>query len=151
MTEVRRTIPASPEAVWAVLADAWNYPAWVVGASRARAVSADWPEVGSVLHHSVGVWPLVLDDRTTVTRCEKHRRLVLRGGAWPFGEADIDFALYPLPDGSCEVVLTEDAAKGPARLLPGAVRNLLIAPRNVEVLRRLGYLASRRATADPQD
>ena len=61
---VRRTIQAVPARVWAVLADGWLYPSWVVGASRMRDVEESWPAPGSQLHHSVGLWPLLLDDRT---------------------------------------------------------------------------------------
>ena len=35
---VSRPVAAPPEAVWAVLADGWQYGTWVVGASRVRAV-----------------------------------------------------------------------------------------------------------------
>ena len=61
-----RTIHATPEAVWDVLADGWLYPLWVVGASRMREVDDHWPAVGARLHHSVGSWPLLLDDETEV-------------------------------------------------------------------------------------
>ena len=54
----------SPAAVFAVLADGWLYPTWVVGASRMRDVDDRWPEPGSRLHHSVGAWPALLDDIT---------------------------------------------------------------------------------------
>ena len=41
-----RSIAAPAEAVWAVLADGWQYATWVVGASRVRAVDAGWPQGG---------------------------------------------------------------------------------------------------------
>ena len=73
MTRNTRVIRTTPDRVWDVLADGWLYPLWVVGATRMRAVDAGWPEVGSKLHHSVGVWPLVLDDNTEVLECEPGR------------------------------------------------------------------------------
>lgn len=53
-----------PSAVWAVMSDGWLYPVWVVGAARMREVDDHWPAVGSWLHHSVGIWPLLINDNT---------------------------------------------------------------------------------------
>ena len=78
MTVNVRTIDAPPQAVWDVLADGWLYPLWVVGATRMRAVDADWPSVGSRIHHSAGVWPVVVDDNTEVKASEPLQRLQLR-------------------------------------------------------------------------
>ena len=65
MAQNTRLMHATPEQVWAVLSDGWLYPVWV-GASRMREVDETWPEVGSKLHHSVGAWPLLIDDNTEV-------------------------------------------------------------------------------------
>jgi hypothetical protein len=137
---VRRDIDASAGAVWAVLADGWLYPSWVVGASRMRAVDPAWPGVGAQLHHSVGTWPLLLNDTTTVLACVPKRELVLRARGWPMGDAEIRLTLEERAEG-CEVVMSEDARSGPARLVPGPARSALIGPRNTESLRRLAYLA----------
>jgi uncharacterized protein YndB with AHSA1/START domain len=145
MSSVTRTIKASPTAVWDVLADGWLYPLWVVGASRMREVEATWPEVGSCLHHSVGAWPLLLDDTTEVTECHPTHRLALRGRGWPVGEVDVDIRLRSL-GGDTEVVIEEDAAAGPGLLVPKPVRGLTFQWRNVETLRRLAYIAERRTT-----
>jgi hypothetical protein len=81
-----------------------------------------------------------MDDTTTVLACVPKRELVLRGRAWPVGEAEIRLTLEERADG-CEVTMSEDVRTGPARLLPPAARSALIAPRNAETLRRLAYLA----------
>ena len=73
MSRNETLIQASPERVWEVLADGWTYPLWVVGASRMRAVDENWPEVGARLHHSVGTWPVLLDDYTEVTAVDARR------------------------------------------------------------------------------
>lgn len=52
---------ASPQRVWEVLADGWRYPGWVVGASGMRAVDPEWPAPGARIHHSVGLWPFLID------------------------------------------------------------------------------------------
>ena len=46
MSTRSRTIKATPERVWSVLADGWLYPLFVVGASRMRDVDEGWPAVG---------------------------------------------------------------------------------------------------------
>jgi uncharacterized protein YndB with AHSA1/START domain len=137
---VRREINAPVDAVWAVLADGWLYPSWVVGASRMREVDPAWPGVGAQLHHSVGTWPLLLNDTTTVHACVPKRELVLRGRAWPVGEAEIRLTLEERADG-CEVAMSESPRSGPALLLPSPARSALIGPRNTETLRRLAYIA----------
>jgi uncharacterized protein YndB with AHSA1/START domain len=146
MSCTTRVIRASPTAVWDVLADGWLYPLWVVGASRMREVDGTWPEVGARLHHSVGAWPLLIDDTTEVTESHPLHRLALRGRGWPAGEADIDIRLRAV-GGDTEVVIEEDAAAGPGLLVPKPVRGLSFRWRNVETLRRLAYLAERRTSA----
>lgn len=134
----------SPEKVWEVLADGWLYPIWVVGASRMREVDDHWPTVGAKLHHSVGTWPMLLDDTTSVVSAEPHRELVLTARGWPMGEARVTLTLAPEgPDGT-RVTITEQAVNGPGALVPRFVADPGIAWRNTETLRRLAYLAERR-------
>ena len=140
MVTVEREIRASADSVWNVLADGWLYASWVVGASRVRAVDPVWPAVGAVLHHSQGVWPLLLDDETVVKTSVPERELVLHGKARPLGEVAIRLRIEARPAG-CVVTLEEDAIAGPMQLVPAPVRAALIRPRNVESLRRLAYLA----------
>ena len=134
---------ASPEAVFTVLADGWLYSGWVVGSSRIRAVDVGWPGKGTSIHHSVGAWPLLIDDSTTVLDVEPGRRLVLEARAWPTGEAKVDITLDATPSG-CLITITEDVVAGPATLIPHVVRQPLLAARNREALRRLALLAEGR-------
>lgn len=143
MSRTRRLVKVPPEQVWEVLADGWMYPLWVVGAARMREVDDTWPAPGSKLHHSVGLWPALLDDETVVRACEPGRMLRLRARGWPAGEADVVITLTP-QDGGTLVEIEEDAVKGPGRLMPKPVRAPLIAWRNVESLRRLAHVAERR-------
>ena len=76
MTEVTRLVDAPPAEVFATLADGWTYPLWVVGAAHMRAVDPAFPAVGSKLHHSVGLWPLLIEDTTEVVEMDPDRRLV---------------------------------------------------------------------------
>ena len=82
-------VSAPPEAVWEVLADGWVYTGWVVGASRMRAVDPAWPVPDARLHHSVGGWPLLLDDTTSLLEADPGRELVLKARAWPMGAAHV--------------------------------------------------------------
>ena len=144
MSENQRTIHASPDAVWQVLADGWLYPVWVVGATRMRDVDPDWPAQGSRIHHSAGVWPVVVNDETRVESVEPQRRLRLRAKGWPLGEADVVIELEPAGAGTT-VRIIEDAATGPGKLVPKVVRTPLLKWRNSETLRRLAFLAEGRA------
>lgn len=143
MTTNTRIIHATPEKVWDVLADGWLYPLWVVGATRMREVDAGWPEVGARLHHSVGTWPLVLDDNTEVLEVTPGAKLVLRARAWPTGEAAVTIHLRPSGTDT-EVVMEEDVVAGPSRLVPKPLCHLGLRWRNVESLRRLAFIAERR-------
>ncbi|MBW0092630.1 SRPBCC family protein [Pseudonocardia sp. KRD-184] len=145
MVEVRRRTRATVGAVWAVLADGWSYPLWVVGAARMRAVSTDWPAPGARLLHSLGLWPALIDDTTHVLDSRPGSELRLRGRGWPTGEVQVHLLLEQAPDGGCEITMREEITAGPGRLLIRPVRYALMAPRNVESLRRLAYLAERRS------
>jgi uncharacterized protein YndB with AHSA1/START domain len=145
MSITKRVLKTTPDRVWAVLADGWLYPLWVVGASRMREVEDGWPAVGTRIHHSVGAWPLLIDDYTEVLGCEPQHVLELRARAWPTGEAFVRIRLTALGD-ETEVTMEEDVTSGPATLVPKPVRTPALHQRNVETLRRLAFLAERRAS-----
>ncbi|KQO64988.1 SRPBCC family protein [Curtobacterium sp. Leaf261] len=136
----RRVVKTPPETVFAVLAEGWLFPSWVVGASRMRGVEGDWPAVDSRIHHSFGVWPFVVDDTTSVTEWDPPRRAVFTPRGWPLGEARVVIDVEPHRRG-CLVRMEERAVKGPGTLLPDVVMSALVQVRNGEALRRLGWLA----------
>lgn len=146
---ITRTVHAPIEAVWAVLANGWMYANWVVGASRIRAVDTNWPQTGSKVHHSFGVWPAVIDDHTEVQSCQPGRELLLKARGWPAGEAHVRLHLSPghTPDTST-VSIVEDATSGPGVLIPRPARQLFITPRNTEALHRLALIAERATTPE---
>lgn len=143
MARNRRRLRCSAEAVFEVLGDGWLYPSWVVGASRMRDVDADWPAPGSRLRHSVGTWPLLIDDTTSVREWDPPRRMALIARGWPIGEAGVTITVRPRGD-ECVVEMREAAVSGPARLVPRFLADLLIGWRNAETLHRLAYLAEGR-------
>lgn len=149
MSTTTRTIHGAPEEVFDVLGNAWSYSQWVVGASRVRDVSPDWPGVGATMHHSVGAWPVLIDDTTSIVRWEPPELLELTVRAWPSGEGLVRITCSPVGDGT-EVTMEEDATKGPALLIPRLLRDPVLHRRNIEALRRLANLVERAARARPQ-
>lgn len=144
MANNKRLVHASPEQVWEVLSDGWLYPLWVVGASRMRDVDEDWPQVGARLHHSVGSWPVLVDDDTEVKAVDPGRSLVLHARAWPAGTAEVRIELEADGAGGTELTMWEDAVRGPGVLMPRPARALGLQWRNKEALRRLALLCEGR-------
>jgi len=138
-----RLIHATPEQVWDVLSDGWLYPLWVVGASRMREVDGHWPSPGARLHHSVGTWPLLIDDATEVVDVVPGSLLKLHAHAWPTGMAEVIMRLEPA-GAETEVTMEEDVVAGPGAMLPKPLRDVQLVWRNRESLRRLSYVAERR-------
>jgi hypothetical protein len=139
----QRWFSCSPEDVFAVLGNGWLYPTWVVGASRMRDVEEDWPAPGSKLHHSFGVWPMVIDDTSEVLELEPLRRLVLEARGWPVGKARVEITVEANGSGSM-VSIAEDVSGGPTQVVPKPIRIAAMDLRNTETLRRLAWLAEGR-------
>jgi hypothetical protein len=108
-----------------------------------REVDRGFPEPGSCLHHSVGTWPVLIDDTTTVVEAVEGKQLTLQARAWPAGEALVEIELVP-DTGGTRVTLREDAVSGPGTLLPAPLRAPLLRWRNTEALRRLALLVENR-------
>ncbi|RSM52261.1 polyketide cyclase [Amycolatopsis sp. WAC 01376] len=146
MSEVSRVVDVPPDAVFAVLADGWSYASWVVGSSHIRDVDEDWPAVGSRIHHSVGPWPLHIQDVTVVKAVEPGVSLSLEARGWPLGAAAVEVTLLPHGEAKTEVRMRESVVRGPAKVLPEAVQALVAKPRNTEALARLADLATGKYT-----
>lgn len=144
MSTNSRIFRCSPDDVFDILEDGWSYATWVVGAARIREVEEAWPEPGSRIHHSVGAWPLLISDTTSVELLDRPREIVLTVRAWPAGEGRVRISCAEHPDGT-KVTIEEDASSGPALLLLKPLRDLMLSWRNVEALRRLAFLAESRA------
>ena len=148
MACTERTIPATPEQIWAVLGDAMSYDRWVVGAKDIRTADGTWPEPGSTLDHTVGVGPMQLKDNTKVLESEASRRIVMEARGRPLGIARIEIRLEPEGSGT-KVTMIEDAVRpAPVKAMNPAL-NPLIHSRNVETLRRLEEATLERVSASP--
>ncbi|WP_414685377.1 SRPBCC family protein [Microbacterium sp. LWH3-1.2] len=145
-----RVLQCTSEDVFEVLADGWLYPSWVVGASRMREVDETWPMADAELHHSFGVWPLLINDKTVVEEFVPSRRMVMKARGWPIGEARVTIDVKPRGD-RCVVRFQEEAVAGPGRFVPAPLMDIALHWRNDETLHRLAYLAegtaARRAAA----
>jgi hypothetical protein len=128
--------------VFAILADGWSYASWVVGASRVRDVEPGFPAPGTSIHHSVGAWPLLIDDTTKALDYEPLRRLRLRVRVWPVGEGEVEFEATE-SGGGCRMVMREKTTSGPVALLPSAATDVMLRARNAETLQRLALLAEK--------
>ncbi len=143
---VQRTVQASPEQVFTVLADGWTYSDWVVGTVHIRDVDENWPEAGAQLHHKAGPWPLSLQDSSTVLAVVPNRSLKLRAGLWPLGSAVVEIILDPVPGGSTRIIMKEDFEAGPLLWVRNKVNDLVLHRRNIESLRRLTDIVLRSTT-----
>lgn len=141
---VRRETTATRAEVWSVIADGWTYSQWVVGNSRMRAVDPSWPEVGTTIRHSIGVWPLVLDDLTVVEACTPVRQLVLLAKGRPFGKARITLRLSDTDAGGCLIEMAEVPVGAPMGWVPRRLALAAAVPRNRECTSRLAAIAERR-------
>lgn len=140
MSTTRRQIDASPERVWAVLADPDNYAHWVVGCRDIRDAHPDFPAAGTSFHHSLAFGPLDLKDESEVVESDEPRRLVLHVKARPLGRATVELDLVARGSGT-HVTMHEGPASPIARLVYNPLADLALHGRNVEALRRLAELA----------
>jgi len=138
-----RDTTASRQQVWNVIADGWTYSQWVVGNTRMRAVDPNWPASGSKIHHTIGVWPVVLNDESEVESCTPLEEIILLAKSRPFGGARITLRLSDIGNG-CRIDMAEVPVGGPLNWLPRGVALAAVWPRNRECLRRLAALAERR-------
>lgn len=141
MTVVSHHTDASPDEVFAILADGERYADWVVGAKKIRSVDASWPVPGSELRHKVGVGPIEIRDTSTVEAVEPGRSITLRVRARPAGIGRVHVQLEPAAGGT-DMTMAEEPVEGIAKTLDNPLQRLLLKGRNLEALRRLGNLAT---------
>jgi hypothetical protein len=146
MITTSRDVPTPVDNVFAVLADGWTYAAWVVGNSHIRDVDANWPEVGTRIHHSVGIWPVQIHDYSEVVAMEHGRFLELDARLWLIGAARIRLTLTALTATSTRIEMSEEIVRGIGSVVPSPLQATMIRPRNDEALARLADLAVGRAS-----
>jgi NAD(P)-dependent dehydrogenase (short-subunit alcohol dehydrogenase family)/uncharacterized protein YndB with AHSA1/START domain len=149
MARNRVHVDASPDDVFAILADPTRYPEWVVGAAGIRDEDSEFPAVGSRFHHKVGSWPVGLKDYTEVTEVEPPRRIVLKAKARPLGTARIEIELRESAGGT-EVAMEEVPGDRLTSLVAGnPVADTVLRVRNAEALARLKRLVEGAPEGNP--
>lgn len=136
MATTHAQIAASPDEVFAALANPENYGHWVVGSDTIRDADPTWPKVGSRFHHRVGFGLLKVNDHTEVLEVDPPFRLVMHARARPLGSAKVSLLLAER-DGETAVTMVEVAGDRLSRLALNRLTDPLIHLRNVEALRRL--------------
>lgn len=137
-------VDAPPEAVFAVLADAYAYGHWVPGSTRTRRADDNWPEPGAAFHHTQGAFGLGLPDNTEVVSATRPRTLLLEARIRPFAVNKVELRLFPSGSGT-KVVMVEYPTGGIARVVPRPFTDAGLWLRNSQALRRLRKLAEQRA------
>jgi NAD(P)-dependent dehydrogenase (short-subunit alcohol dehydrogenase family)/uncharacterized protein YndB with AHSA1/START domain len=149
MARNRVHIHATPEEVFAVLADPECYPRWVVGADTIRDYDEEFPEVGSRFHHKVGPGPINIRDHSEVLEVDPPRRLVLKAKARPLGTATIELDLRESAGGT-EVRMQERAGDRLTSLVAGnPVADTALRLRNAEALTRLKRIVEGTPEGNP--
>lgn len=141
MATVHLHADAPPADVFAVAADPWRYPDWVIGAKKVRGVDDDWPKVGSRFHHRFGLGPATVEDSTVLEAIEPGRRLVLRVRARPTGIGRVELILHDDGVGGTDIELVEYPIAGLPKRWDGKALDVLVGIRNLLSLRRLRRLA----------
>lgn len=143
MAVVERVVPATPERVFAVLANGWTYSDWVVGTAHISDVDNDWPQPGTHIYYQTATWPLKLKDKTVSVEADPPRSLLLRPRMWPLGEFAVRFTLIALNECETKVKMAEEPVAGALQWVPMRLDDVLLHWRNTESLRRLSDLAVR--------
>lgn len=132
-------VKRSPEQVWDFLSRGDRYADWVSGTREIRDADDNWPEIGSSIHFTAGVGPLVIKDRTTVRNAEPPRMLELEVHAGRIGTARLVFEIRPWGD-QAVVVLDEHPLSGPGAHVHNMLIDLALRFRNRRMLDKLAKL-----------
>jgi hypothetical protein len=107
-------------------------------------VDPDWPSPGSRIDHSLGLWPLLLQDHTQAVQFDPDGLLVLHAHIHVLGQMQIRLEVNPAPEG-CRVRFYERSMHGPVCALR-PLEPVLLAARNRESLLRLSAIARGRTS-----
>ncbi len=146
MATIEAHVDASAERCFDVLCDPRSYAYWVLGSRQIRDADADWPAVGSKLHHTVAAG---IQDHTEVEEVVPNRKLRLRAKVRPLGTAMVTVTMRP-EDGGTTLCLEEGPADLASRLLFNPVADKLLHARNEVSIDRLRKLAEETVTIPPE-
>ena len=142
-----RLIKASPDRVWAVLADGSRYAQWVVGTAASQPKDGEWPQESASISYQIRLGPFEVGNETVVRRCVEGSVLELEANAGPLGTARICIELRKWGE-YCLVIVDEHPLQGTG----GALHNLgfeaLIQLRHRAMLARLAKTCEDDVTAE---
>lgn len=144
LSRVSTAVSVPLDQAFGVLENPASFRRMIAGARKVRHFDSRWPEVGTRLHHTVGVPPLLVRDHTEVVAAEAPYLLVLNALVRPFGRLRVEFHFEPGPEGT-QMTVVERPESGP--LSWPLVRTVTLAAlqlRNREICRRFRRLARRR-------
>lgn len=147
MREVTTILPAPPEEAFRLLEDPAAFEDLIAGARKIRRFDPRWPEPGTLIHHTVGIPPILVRDQTGVLEVDRPHRLVLDAHLWPLGAFTVEFVLEAHPRGT-RLVVRETPQQGPLSW-PGVrtVTQAGVMLRNKEICRRYRRLVEARQKA----
>lgn len=147
MREVTTIVASSPEEAFRLLEDPRSFERLVAGARKVRRFDARWPEEGTVIHHTVGIPPLLVRDTTEVQRIEQGRLLCMEARIWPLGTLLVEFEFSSDPAG-CRLAVREAPRSGPiARPGVRRIAEAAVTLRNREICRRYRRIIDNRNRA----
>lgn len=129
-------IHSSPEAVWAVLADASRYGEWVVGPARTSQKDGRWPETGARLEFVVEIGRWSRRGETVVRRSEPPHILELEASGGWMGTARIALELRPWGEETL-VICDEHPLRGVSGHLHNTLVDVVLQLRHRGMLKRL--------------
>lgn len=137
-------IDASPERVFALLAQPAQYPRWVIGCKAVHGAGAGWPTLGARVDEAVGFGPLSVPGSMEVLAVDAPRELVFLARAGPMASARVRMALVEEAGGT-RVTMSEEPDNLLTRLTTlSPLADPLMRLRNARSLQRLKGLAERR-------
>jgi uncharacterized protein YndB with AHSA1/START domain len=134
-TVVSLEMKATPEEIFAVLADGYAYDDWVVGAKQIRSVDDEWPAKDSRFHHTIGAGPIDIKDSTKVIEVEPPSKLVLSVRFRPAGTAVVELTMEPVDETTTKVTMKETPTSGAARAMALATSMMLLVRNEWSLLR----------------
>lgn len=116
----------------------------MAGARRIRRFDPRWPEKGTVIHHTVGVPPLLVRDTTEVLDVEPGRLLRLEARIHPLGALLVEFE-FSADLAGCRLAVRESPRAGLlARPAVSRAVEAAVTLRNREICRRYRRLVQKR-------
>jgi hypothetical protein len=144
MAKIVVSLPTTPDRVFSLLEDPRSLAYFVVGTRTIRRFDPHWPDLHTEVHHTIGISPFLLRDKTTVVESQPGTYLALEARFRPVGVMRVEFRLTDRGDHT-ELTVDEYPVSGPVAVagISKAV-DALVALRNIEMRRRLKRLVDAR-------